>query len=83
MCTFASGSFRKKRKFEGLIAQINKLEFEINDLKDLYKLFKSETDEEVEAEINTLLKKTLRAVENLVWISVLSKSLHLFHHNGD
>lgn len=33
--------------------------------------------------LNTLLKKTLRAVENLVWISVLSKSLHLFHHNGD
>ena len=27
--------FKKKRKLEGLIAQINKLESEVNDLKDL------------------------------------------------
>ena len=64
--------FRKKRKLEGLIAQINKLESEVNDLKDLYKLFKSESDEEVQAEINTLLKNTTKLSNELRINTLLS-----------
>ncbi|OUV81852.1 MAG: peptide chain release factor 2 [Rickettsiales bacterium TMED131] len=65
--------FKKKRKLENILREYNVLKSEFKDLVDLYQLFKTESDDQLEQELTSILKNTIYLSNELKIKTLLSE----------